>query len=105
MDTTEETAASNTNVPQPKEAENVPDSWDAADSEAITPDGDVDEDADGEEIVVRTKKKPIAKEETKSKKEHVNVVFIGHVGTCARFIEVVNPFCQELKYLKVIMYI
>jgi len=73
--------SANTNVPLSKQAEVAPDSWeDAADSEAITPDGDlIDEDADGEEIVVRTKKKPVAKEETKSKKEHVNVVFIGHV--------------------------
>ena len=74
--------SANTNVPLSKQAEVAPDSWeDAADSEAITPDGDLlEEDADGEEIVVRTKKKPVAKEETKSKKEHVNVVFIGHVG-------------------------
>lgn len=40
---------------------------------------DIDED---EELVVKIcKKKPIkVTEDTKSKKEHVNVVFIGHVG-------------------------
>lgn len=62
-----------------KQVELAPDSWeDAADGEK---DGDLldGEDADGEEIVVRTKKKTEKKEETKSKKEHVNVVFIGHV--------------------------
>lgn len=29
-----------------------------------------------------TKKKPPKAEENRSKKEHVNVVFIGHVGEC-----------------------
>ncbi|XP_071444801.1 eukaryotic peptide chain release factor GTP-binding subunit ERF3A [Hetaerina americana] len=36
-------------------------------------------DGDGEEAVVKPKKRPPKAEETKSKKEHVNVVFIGHV--------------------------
>lgn len=35
-----------------------------------------------EELVIKVPKKKVVKvaEDTKSKKEHVNVVFIGHVG-------------------------
>lgn len=59
------------------------DSWDADDDTLITPEDeemDVD-DEDGEEIALKiTKKKPPKVEDTKSKKEHINVVFIGHVG-------------------------
>lgn len=59
----------------------APDSWeDTADDETTTPDGDEDEDGDAEEHIARIKKKPARPEETKSKKEHINVVFIGHVG-------------------------
>jgi peptide chain release factor subunit 3 len=53
----------------------VLDNWEDA-ADGTTPD---DEDV-SEETVMRTKKKPAKAEETKSKKEHVNVVFIGHVG-------------------------
>lgn len=40
---------------------------------------DFDEDADKKPKAVKKKSPTI--EENKSKKEHVNVVFIGHVGT------------------------
>lgn len=40
-----------------------------------------DVEVDGESVVKVSKKKPPKVEESKSKKEHVNVVFIGHVGT------------------------
>lgn len=44
-------------------------------------------DVDGEDddeigIPKASKKKVVKAEDTKSKKEHVNVVFIGHVGKC-----------------------
>ncbi|XP_069697469.1 eukaryotic peptide chain release factor GTP-binding subunit ERF3A isoform X1 [Periplaneta americana] len=43
------------------------------------PEGDEDDDEETEEVI-KPKKRPVSKtEETKSKKEHVNVVFIGHV--------------------------
>lgn len=35
---------------------------------------------DGDEIAKIPKKKTLKVEDTKSKKEHINVVFIGHVG-------------------------
>lgn len=61
------------------------DSWEvvAEDSDPptlLTPEDD-DEDLDGEEeeVIVKPKKKPVRPEETRSKKEHVNVVIIGHV--------------------------
>lgn len=62
---------------------NVPvDSWEAeAEDPILTPDQDDEELVeDDEEVVKVPKKKPVKTEETKSKKEHVNVVFIGHVG-------------------------
>ena len=40
------------------------------------------EGADGESLPKLLKKKTAKVEENKSKKEHVNVVFIGHVGEC-----------------------
>lgn len=50
---------------------------------------DVDDDEDGESGIPKaTKKKPPKPEDTRSKKEHVNVVFIGHVGKC----DVINFF-------------
>lgn len=61
----------------------APDNWEEAAEEGDSPDGEpMDEDGDGdsEEVTPRIKKKPTRPEETKSKKEHVNVVFIGHVG-------------------------
>jgi peptide chain release factor subunit 3 len=42
--------------------------------------GEEEEGEEGEEAAPRIKKKPLRPEETKSKKEHINVVFIGHVG-------------------------
>ncbi|XP_055689314.1 eukaryotic peptide chain release factor GTP-binding subunit ERF3A [Lutzomyia longipalpis] len=66
-------------------ADNDPlDSWDVED-EPVLPLEDEEaedgEDADGESDVApkQSKKKPQKIEENKSKKEHVNVVFIGHV--------------------------
>ncbi|GLV41871.1 eukaryotic translation release factor 3 [Carabus blaptoides fortunei] len=58
------------------------DSWEAeAEDPILTPDQDEDEEIaeDEEETIKLPKKKPVKTEETKSKKEHVNVVFIGHV--------------------------
>lgn len=63
------------------------DSWEeAADGDndpLLTPENEpeVEEDEDEAEEVIKPKKRTVNKtEETKSKKEHVNVVFIGHVG-------------------------
>ncbi|XP_073997675.1 eukaryotic translation release factor 3 [Rhodnius prolixus] len=63
------------------------DSWEAVAEYSdpptlLTPDDEDldDEEEDGEEeVVVKPKKKPVRPEETRSKKEHVNVVIIGHV--------------------------
>jgi len=55
----------------------VVDNWEDA-ADGTTP----DEEDVSEETVMRIKKKPQRPEETKSKKEHVNIVFIGHVGEC-----------------------
>jgi peptide chain release factor subunit 3 len=55
------------------------DSWEeAADGDELGE--DELEEEDGEETVVKPKKRVAKTEETKSKKEHINVVFIGHVG-------------------------
>ncbi|KAK6624360.1 Eukaryotic peptide chain release factor GTP-binding subunit ERF3A [Polyplax serrata] len=56
------------------------DSWED-DDPLLTPDNDEDELEDQyNEAVIKPKKRPVkGTEETKSKKEHVNVVFIGHV--------------------------
>ncbi|XP_037957994.1 eukaryotic peptide chain release factor GTP-binding subunit ERF3A isoform X2 [Teleopsis dalmanni] len=63
--------------------ENDPaDSWDTEDDPVITPEEEeVDEVEDAENEVTQkvSKKKAPKVEESKSKKEHVNVVFIGHV--------------------------
>lgn len=59
------------------------DSWDVEDEPIITPEDEgVDdiEDGEGETTPKVSKKKPPKVEESRSKKEHVNVVFIGHVG-------------------------
>lgn len=64
------------------------DSWEAeAEDPILTPDQDEDDEnvEDEEEMLKVPKKKPIKTEETKSKKEHVNVVFIGHVGKLYKF--------------------
>lgn len=43
--------------------------------------GDLEDAEDGESGAIKIAKKKLPKvEESKSKKEHVNVVFIGHVG-------------------------
>lgn len=57
------------------------DSWED-DDPLLTPDNDEDELEDQySETIIKPKKRPVkGTEETKSKKEHVNVVFIGHVG-------------------------
>lgn len=74
-----------TSAPGTSPAGGPVDSWDAdTDEPLLTPDQD-DEDLDAEAEDVEAplkviKKKPPKAEETKSKKEHINVVFIGHVG-------------------------
>ncbi|KAH8267507.1 hypothetical protein KR018_009767, partial [Drosophila ironensis] len=58
------------------------DSWDVEDDAAITPEDEEAEDAEfveGEATPKVSKKKVVKVEETRSKREHVNVVFIGHV--------------------------
>lgn len=59
------------------------DSWEeVADVDPLmTPENEPEDDLDDEEAVIKPKKRPLREvEDTKSKKEHVNVVFIGHVG-------------------------
>lgn len=69
-------------TPENNESEPL-DSWDAEDDSILTPEDEEmeldDGDIDGENAVKVSKKKPPKVEESKSKKEHVNVVFIGHV--------------------------
>ena len=70
--------------PPPGEA-SPPADWETADGDVdplLTPDDPDAEEADDlvGETIIKPKKKPAQAEETKSKKEHVNVVFIGHVG-------------------------
>lgn len=71
---------------EPSDSPAPADSWEAeAEDPLLTPDQDEEEQGDDlevegdEEIVKVPKKKTPKPEETKSKKEHVNVVFIGHV--------------------------
>lgn len=66
-------------MPAARSRDVAPESWEEVAEEGDSPDGDPPED-DSEEVAPRIKKKPVRPEETKSKKEHVNVVFIGHVG-------------------------
>lgn len=60
------------------------DSWDAEEDSILTPEDEEmeldDGEVDGDSVAKVSKKKPPKVEESKSKKEHVNVVFIGHVG-------------------------
>ncbi|CAH2236772.1 eukaryotic peptide chain release factor GTP-binding subunit ERF3A isoform X1 [Pararge aegeria] len=73
----------------PSDASPTADSWEAeADDALLTPEegNDAEEEAeetdaqeDGEIAKKIPKKKPVRVEDTRSKKEHVNVVFIGHV--------------------------
>lgn len=82
-----ETTENNGNVLPLPATENEPlDTWDEEET-ILTPDGDEEENEteDGEPTEddplpkASTKKKPPKVEENRSKKEHVNVVFIGHV--------------------------
>ncbi|KAF6198793.1 hypothetical protein GE061_006816 [Apolygus lucorum] len=66
---------------EPEAPSPAPADWEAAaedtdPSAPVTPD---DDELDEDEVIVKPKKKPIRPEETRSKKEHVNVVIIGHV--------------------------
>ena len=69
---------------------NEKDSWEDADNSAnntpaTTPEEEENSINDDSTYVPaskpRTKAKPVAMEATTTEKEHVNVVFIGHVGT------------------------
>ncbi|CAG9857188.1 unnamed protein product [Phyllotreta striolata] len=56
------------------------DSTSASAPPATTPEGDDDEEPSSEEAPIKIKKKPAVKEKPEEdKKEHINVVFIGHV--------------------------
>ncbi|XP_062548172.1 eukaryotic peptide chain release factor GTP-binding subunit ERF3A [Armigeres subalbatus] len=69
-------------TPENNESEPL-DSWDAEEDSILTPEDeemDLDDgDVDGDSVAKVSKKKVPKVEESKSKKEHVNVVFIGHV--------------------------
>lgn len=56
------------------------DSWDNEEDSVATPEDEDGEDVLGDLAPKASKKKTVKVDETKSKKEHVNVVFIGHVG-------------------------
>ncbi|XP_045535535.1 eukaryotic peptide chain release factor GTP-binding subunit ERF3A isoform X2 [Papilio machaon] len=76
-------------APLPVQSDSSPtiDSWDAdADDALLTPEDnnepeeeETEQQEDGEAAKKIPKKKPVRVEDTRSKKEHVNVVFIGHV--------------------------
>ncbi|XP_065080532.1 eukaryotic peptide chain release factor GTP-binding subunit ERF3A [Ochlerotatus camptorhynchus] len=69
-------------TPENNESEPL-DSWDAEEDSILTPEDEEmeldDGEMDGENMAKMAKKKIVKVEESKSKKEHVNVVFIGHV--------------------------
>lgn len=69
-------------TPENNESEPL-DSWDAEEDSILTPEDEEmeldDGELDGDNVAKVCKKKPPKVEESKSKKEHVNVVFIGHV--------------------------
>lgn len=69
-------------TPENNESEPL-DSWDAEEDSILTPEDEemeLDEgEGDGDAAPKLAKKKPPKLEESRSKKEHVNVVFIGHV--------------------------
>ncbi|XP_067623994.1 eukaryotic peptide chain release factor GTP-binding subunit ERF3A isoform X1 [Eurosta solidaginis] len=73
----------NIDMPEKNSDNDAADSWDADDDPVITPDEDEPdeaiEDAENDIAPKISKKKPPKIEESRSKKEHVNVVFIGHV--------------------------
>lgn len=57
------------------------DSWDNEEDSVATPEDEDGEDDGLGDLQPKIIKKKVPKiEESKSKKEHVNVVFIGHVG-------------------------
>ncbi|XP_046959652.1 eukaryotic peptide chain release factor GTP-binding subunit ERF3A isoform X1 [Vanessa cardui] len=72
-------------LPVPPDVSPTADSWEAeADDPLLTPEDNNDEEEleqqeDEETAKKIPKKKPVRVEDTRSKKEHVNVVFIGHV--------------------------
>ncbi|ETN62875.1 Ef1alpha-like factor [Anopheles darlingi] len=71
-------------VKTPENNESEPlDSWDAEEDSILTPEDEEmdldDAEVDGDAAPKVSKKKPPKVEESRSKKEHVNVVFIGHV--------------------------
>uniref|UniRef100_A0A2M4A3S8 Putative translation elongation factor ef-1alpha n=3 Tax=Anopheles triannulatus TaxID=58253 RepID=A0A2M4A3S8_9DIPT len=71
-------------VKTPENNESEPlDSWDAEEDSILTPEDEEmdldDAEVDGDAAPKISKKKPPKVEESRSKKEHVNVVFIGHV--------------------------
>ncbi|XP_052869982.1 eukaryotic peptide chain release factor GTP-binding subunit ERF3A [Anopheles cruzii] len=71
-------------VKTPENNESEPlDSWDAEEDSILTPEDEEmeleDGEMDGDAAPKVSKKKPPKVEESRSKKEHVNVVFIGHV--------------------------
>lgn len=69
-------------TPENNESEPL-DSWDAEEDSILTPEDEEmeldDGEVDGDSVAKVSKKKIVKVEESKSKKEHVNVVFIGHV--------------------------
>lgn len=69
-------------TPENNESEPL-DSWDAEEDSILTPEDEEmeldDGEVDGDNVAKVAKKKIVKVEESKSKKEHVNVVFIGHV--------------------------
>ncbi|RVE51254.1 hypothetical protein evm_004058 [Chilo suppressalis] len=76
-----------TALPVPPDVSPTADSWEAeADDALLTPEDnneadeeEIEQQEDGETTKKIPKKKPVRVEDTRSKKEHVNVVFIGHV--------------------------
>ena len=67
-------------TPSPEGAPNKSTALDSWEDAAEDDEEDMEEDEE-EEISTRAKRKQAAAcEDTKTKKEHVNVVFIGHVG-------------------------
>lgn len=76
------------------------DSWDAEEDSILTPEDEEmeldDGEVDGENVAKVAKKKIVKVEESKSKKEHVNVVFIGHVGKYDPVMEVVPLYTQGI---------
>lgn len=79
------------------------DSWDVDDEPATTPEDDLGDDLDDAEAgsIPKVSKKKLPKvEEWKSKKEHVNVVFIGHVGKILQFVSLPNYSTFKKKALR-----